>query len=340
MQAISLRTSIATRLDRRGIGWFLLISFGVAWLLDLPVALSGGLTSPWALLLIALQNFTPSIATLLVARWISPLPHLRRATGLRWGAKGSRWGWYWLFGLLGMTALNVAAPFVGALFAVFPLDLAHLSGLQALLSGPLGVSQLQTNASLHTIALVIVVTLPLQALLISPLTFGEEWGWRGYLAPQLLPLGQWPALLISGALWGFWHLPLILMGFDYPQHHLLGVALITLFGMIAGTILGWTRLATGSVWPAVFGHAALDANELIGGVYVLLPAHAQVDSALGGMTGVTGWILPVLFIGFLALTRRLPVRNPPDLAGSSRDIASPVSAGAAGHVETAVFGER
>jgi uncharacterized protein len=313
----------ATRINLRGIAWFVAIAFGLAWLLDLPMALSGkGLASPWASLIL-LQNFTPAIATLLVARWISPLPHMRVATGLRWGAKGSRWGWYWLFGLLGLTAFNVAAPFVGALFDVFPLDLAHLSGLQAALESNPGGQQLLSQAPLATIALVIVATLPLQALLITPLTFGEEWGWRGYLLPQLLPLGQWPALLISGAIWGVWHAPLIVMGFDYPQHPLLGILLLTLFCMIVGTILGWTRLATGSVWPAVLGHAAIDANEVTGGVFVLLPAAAQFDTALASMTGVTGWILPLLFIGVLILTHQLPVRNPPDLAYSGLSAPSP-----------------
>jgi len=313
------------RLNLRGILWFLGIAYGLAWLLELPMALDGkGLSSPWFGLTFFV-NFTPAVATLLVARWISPLPNARKATGLRWGVKGTRWGWYWLFGLFGLTAFNVAAPFVGALFGQFPLDLEHFSGLKAGLDAAPGGKDILGLAPLSTIALVIIVTLPLQALLICWINFGEEYGWRGYLLPQLLPLGQWPALLLSGAIWGFWHTPLILMGFDYPQHRVLGVLLITLFGMIVGVILGWTRLATGSVWPAVLGHAAVDANQVAGGVYVLLPAGAQIDTALAGMTGVTGWILPVLFIAFLAVTRRLPVRNPPDRPDADQGIPFPAS---------------
>jgi hypothetical protein len=129
------------------------------------------------------------------------------------------------------------------------------------------------------------------------------------------------------------------MGFDYPQHHILGVALITLFGVIVGIVLGWARLATGSVWPAVLGHAAIDANEVVGGVYVLLLANANVDTALAGMTGVTGWILPLLFIGFLALTHRLPVRIPPDLATVNSDAKAPVSTDAADSMEAITTGE-
>jgi membrane protease YdiL (CAAX protease family) len=313
MDASITRIPRAAKLDLRGILWFVGIAYGLAWLLELPMALDGkGLNSPWASL-IFFVNFTPAVATVLVARWISPLPHMRQATGLRFGVSRRKWLLYCLCGLVGFTLFNLATPFVGALVHVFPLDLQHLAGLKALLESTPDGKSIVDQVPLSTIALLILVTLPLQALLICWVNFGEEYGWRGYLLPQLLPLGQWPALLLSGAIWGFWHAPLILMGFNYPQHHILGVLLFTLFGMVFGVILGWTRLATGSVWPAVFGHAALDANQVAGGIYVLLPAKATFDTALAGITGITALILPMLFIVFLVLTKRLPVSNPPDL---------------------------
>ena len=42
--------------------------------------------------------------------------------------------------------------------------------------------------------------------------FAEEFGWRGFLLPKLLPLGIVPALLISGVCWFAWELPLVLFG--------------------------------------------------------------------------------------------------------------------------------
>ena len=158
-----------------------------------------------------------------------------------------------------------------------------------------------------------LLTLPLKALLLTPFTFGEEWGWRGYLLPKLLPLGQWPALLISGAIWGLWHAPIILLGFNYPGHPVLGVFLRTIFCTIIGIILGWTGLATGSVWPAVLGHAGINSSQVLGGVIVLTQAGAEYDSTQVFLTGWTGWILPLLFVAFLVLIHRLPVRDAPDL---------------------------
>ena len=45
--------------------------------------------------------------------------------------------------------------------------------------------------------------------------FGEEYGWRGWLADELRPLGAFWANVITGVLWGLWHAPLILLGFNY-----------------------------------------------------------------------------------------------------------------------------
>ena len=38
----------------------------------------------------------------------------------------------------------------------------------------------------------------------------KELGWRGYLLPKLMPLGEKKALLISGLIWGLWHAPQVL----------------------------------------------------------------------------------------------------------------------------------
>ncbi len=302
------------RLDVRGIGWFLVIACGSAWALALPMWLDErGLESPGAGLILGM-NFAPAIATLIVARWISPLPRMRLATGLRFGAPGTRWGLYWLFGWLGFIAFSMAAPFVGALFGLFPMDLVNFSGYREAIESLPGGEEVLSLAPIRTIALVVLLTLPLQALVLVPFTFGEEWGWRGYLLPRLLPLGQWSALLISGGIWGLWHAPIILLGFNYPEHPVLGVFLMTIFCMIFGTILGWTRLATGSVWPAVLGHAGINSSQVLGGVAVLTQAGAEYDTTQVFLTGWTGWLLPLLFIAFLVLTHRLPVTDAPDLA--------------------------
>jgi uncharacterized protein len=62
-----------------------------------------------------------------------------------------------------------------------------------------------------------------------PLTLGEEYGWRGYLLPRLLPLGQIKATVIVGLIWALWHVPILLIGLNYPEQSLIRV--LPVFGI-------------------------------------------------------------------------------------------------------------
>lgn len=294
----------------RGVSWFVGLAVGLGWLCCAPLWISGaGLQHPLAPLLMILMMFTPALATLIVTRWISPPPGgIVKATGLVIG-KGRRWGWYWLFAWTVPALVMFVSPFVSALLGVYDLDLS-LSGFRALLNAT-GAGDALSDLSLWSI----VVTQLLIALVIGPLmnaipVFGEEWGWRGYLLPNLLPLGQWPALIISGVIWGLWHTPIILLGYNYPTNPVLGVMMMTVFCVLVGILLGWTRLATGSVWPAVIGHGSLNA---FGGVIVLFArAGSTVDTVWATALGLTGWPLWLSVIAILVLMRCLPVADPPD----------------------------
>ncbi len=314
-------TKTSTTLDRRGLTWFVGLACGLAWLVVSPLWISGqGLRHPLAGLLLPLMMFTPTIATLIVTRWISrPAQGIVKATGLGLG-KGRRWGWYWLFAWLGVPLMVIATPFVGALFGVYPLDINNFSAYRALLE-----QSPQAATLLQTVPIQMLVLAQLAAVLLAPLlnslfTFGEEWGWRGYLLPQLLPLGQWPALLISGVIWGLWHAPIILLGYNYPLYPQLGVLLMTVLCVLLGIIFGWTRLATGSVWPAVIAHATLNGSA--GVVLLLARADAPINTAMAGITGWTGWLVLLPVIAVLIVTRRLPVADAPDLADAA-DAAEP-----------------
>jgi len=119
------------------------------------------------------------------------------------------------------------------------------------------------------------------------LAFGEEIGWRGWLIPALRRWGTWPALLVSGVVWGLWHAPITLLGHNFGRTDVTGV-LLMIGGCVAwGVLLGWTRLRTGSVWPAVLAHGSLNA---VGGmVLVLAAAGEKVDLAVVGPLGLVAW---------------------------------------------------
>jgi uncharacterized protein len=68
----------------------------------------------------------------------------------------------------------------------------------------------------------------------AALAFGEEFGWRGYLLPKLLPLGEVKAALIVGVIWGPWHLPVLVAGLNYPGE--LIIAVLAVF-LVSATLL-------------------------------------------------------------------------------------------------------
>lgn len=303
----------SSRLDTRGIAAFAAIAYGFSWLCVLGFVLGFGTEpgkSPGVFKAIAaLSMFGPTVATLLVARKVSPLPSLKRDTGLGLGQHRLRFA---LLAWLGTPVVVLGSLILSALVYPEMLDLGGLSGVRAQLAQlpAEAVAQLGKVAEPHVfLALQVVQGVVLGPLLNAPIIFGEEWGWRGYLLPRLLPLGQWRALVLGGVIWGLWHAPLILLGYNYPQHPVLGILLFTGVCVLLGILLGWMRLATGSIWSAVLAHGSINALGPL--VMVLGHAGTPPDTALVGITGWPGWLVLAALVGVLVLTRQLPVR-PPD----------------------------
>ena len=88
---------------------------------------------------------------------------------------------------------------------------------------------------------------------------GEELGWRGFLLPKLLPLGQWKAILISNIIWGLWHAPAIIQGHNYPGYPISGIFMMAVFSVLLGMILSWLYLNTKSPWAPALAHGSLNA---------------------------------------------------------------------------------
>ncbi len=96
---------------------------------------------------------------------------------------------------------------------------------------------------------------------ISMLTaFGEELGWRGYMLTRFIDAGVPAPILMSGIVWGLWHVPLILSGqYAAGPSPLLSTAMFMIDVVAAGYLAAYLRLRSGSVWPAALFHAAWNA---------------------------------------------------------------------------------
>lgn len=141
----------------------------------------------------------------------------------------------------------------------------------------------------------------------------EEIGWRGYLVPHLASLGDRWTMLLSGLLHGLWHLPIILLTDLYLPNGNRAVVLpmFVLCAIAAGVFLGWLRLRTDSVWPAVLAHSA--HNVTIMWVSDALAGDPARMELLGGESGL------IVVAGYLVLALILLVRS----AGRRKQLESP-----------------
>ena len=291
--------------DKKGVFWFLGLTFGLTWLIDLAIYLRGGLAAPGAPFALALSMVMPAFSAILLGLLFfpqSPIFHKRPA------GRG-RWFYYffllytviiaigvismWLFpgdGMIEMVSIFIQLPLLVGLILIVVLRFA--AGREAmdrvwlaggrwgywLLFGLAFVAFYVLQAALNTLfglGKPELVTIPAPAgfdptaytllraageLLIGSIVstvicFGEEYGWRGYLQSELFKLGRVRGVLLLGAIWGVWHWPGILMGWNYPDHPMLGMLLMVFDCIASGVVYSYAVLKTGSVLLAAFLHA-------------------------------------------------------------------------------------
>jgi membrane protease YdiL (CAAX protease family) len=164
-----------------------------------------------------------------------------RAAMARVWLAGANWRYWLIFGAAFVIYYVVQA----ALNAAFGLGAATLAPVPA----PPGMSP-DVFRLLGAVQSVLLA--PFLAIVIA---FGEEYGWRGYLQSELFKLGRVRGVILLGVIWGAWHWPLILMGYNYPGHPLLGMALMALYTTGLAVVLGYAVLRSGSVLLAAYLHA-------------------------------------------------------------------------------------
>ncbi len=77
--------------------------------------------------------------------------------------------------------------------------------------------------------------------------FGGELGWRGFLYKAFKPLGFWMSSLVIGLVWGIWHVPIVMLGHNYPQHPGMGIWMMFAWCLLASPLFQYIRMKSGSV---------------------------------------------------------------------------------------------
>ncbi|MGN6741771.1 MAG: lysostaphin resistance A-like protein [Amnibacterium sp.] len=287
---------------------FVALAFALAWAVDLPLRLDGrGLRAPLATVLMAVSMYTPMVAAAIVTAVTLRSPR-RVLTRLGWWPirPVRRTLLLALAGALGSILLPIATVFLAALLGLVRLDLVGFSGFSSALAAQLPPGT-RLPIPIPVLVALQLVQLPLGAVLNAFFTVGEETGWRGFLLPALRPLGTWPALLLTGAVWGLWHAPVILLGYDFGRPDASGLALMVVGCTAYGVLVGWLRIRSATVWPSVFAHAGF--NAAAGFSVLVIAAGSPADPAAVGPLGWIAWILMAAVAVVLVAVRAFPARD-------------------------------
>lgn len=278
---------------------FLSITFLPAWVLfSLPFLFQHtgeetagmiGLAS-WSLAM-----WMPGLGAILAAKSEGKKP----ISDLRLNSLGDKkiYLWAWLVPILTSAAAGVVAWLLGW----GEMDISFSAAKESLQ----GLSETPNMNIPLLIGLQIAASFTLAPLINTVFALGEELGWRGYLLPKLLPLGQVPAMLVSGAIWGIWHAPAILQGHNYPDHPILGVGMMMVFTTLLGIFFSWLFLKTRSPWAPALGHGTVNAVASLPLLFL-----TGTNLSLGGaLTSVSGWIALAILAGVMFGLGEIPVKE-------------------------------
>ena len=253
--------------DRRAVLFFLSLTFGFTWSLNLFLLMSGGLNVGG----LQIQMLIPAICAMVTITLVTK--ERVRDFGIRL-ARIKYYAWAFLIPI----AVNGSAYLITHILGLARLD-PSMPGLAPLLANaPIPIEQL--------IPIVLVQALFLGPLTGLPFTFGEEFGWRAFLLSKLLPLGRGRAIILHGVIWGVWHAPVIAMGYNYPGYPLIGPVLMVVSTIFLGTFLGWIYFASNSIVAPSLAHGAINQSASIFIFFMV-----GLNPITGGVTGMPGLLL-------------------------------------------------
>jgi membrane protease YdiL (CAAX protease family) len=327
------------------------LAFGLTWLVDLVLYITGGLANPNTKLLLQFQMLLPAFSAMLLGVFFFKESPIFYQTNH--GA--SRWFVYFYFLLTGLylvgsivtliqpdlgttlASLLLIPNFLGLILLVvlrlkggkdtfveagmaggkarvwfgYGLALVIFFAFQSWLNyffklgtivdlkaafPQLATSNLPATTLYFSIVLNTVLIGPFLGLIIS---FGEEYGWRGFLQTELVKLGRIRGVFLLGVIWGIWHWPVIWMGYNYPGQPLLGSLFMVAYCVILAYFLAYAVFKSKGIWTAAYLHALNNQALSFFVVAVVAPTNVLYSFGIG---------LPALLLG--AVVVLLLLRDP------------------------------
>jgi membrane protease YdiL (CAAX protease family) len=148
---------------------------------------------------------------------------------------------------------------------------------------------------------VLLLSAAINTVLVGPflgliITFGEEYGWRGFLQTELIRLGRIRGVLLLGVIWGIWHWPMIWMGYNYPGQPLFGSLFMVAYCIILAYFLAYAVFKSKGVWTAAYLHALTNQTLSFFILFVVTPTSTLYSFGVGLPTLLLGAIVVVLLL--------------------------------------------
>ena len=245
---------------------YVILTFALSIPFYYLVVQNGGLTGVGAIYVMPLM-WMPGLAGL-----ITTFVYQRNIRGMGWS--------------LGKPKYYLIAYLLPILYAGIAYGVVWLSGL-----GGVDFSQLGTGGLLKVLTIGVLTALATAV--------GEEIGWRGLMVPQLARENSFVrTALITGAIWGLWHVPLIIGGgysSDAPTWFAITGFMLVVIGM--SFAFAWIRLVSGSIWTAALMHAVHNSfiQSALDKITVNTGATEYFTTEFGVALAVMGILIAVIF---------------------------------------------
>ncbi|MGL4911808.1 MAG: CPBP family intramembrane glutamic endopeptidase [Romboutsia sp.] len=276
------------------IGIFLAVTFGLTWSITFYLMTNGGYQNPNLMILLPLCMMMPSVGAIITTLITK---NKLKDTWLKPNFKGNIK--YYLIAWFSPVLLIVFGSIV--YYLVFPYHFdKNMNVMLMTLKNQLTIAGqvAPSNEQLKGMLIIQVFTgMALAPILNFIPCLGEEFGWRGYLLPNLLEkYSPLKATLISGVIWGVWHAPMIAMGhnygLDYKFAPIGGILAMIVFCMFVGSILSYISIKCKSCIPAAFSHGMLNGMVSIGMFFIAIENPNPFIGPLPiGIVGGIGFII-------------------------------------------------
>ncbi|GAA3584923.1 type II CAAX endopeptidase family protein [Snuella lapsa] len=142
------------------------------------------------------------------------------------------------------------------------------------------------------VAVLLALGYPVTTLLI----LGEEIGWRGYLQEKMIDgFGAIKGILFLGLVWGIWHMPIALQGYNFPNHPFIETFITyPLVGMALSLIIAYLGFNSYSIFIGALLHGS---NNHFGSI--LLTITETQNEFVHSMVFNTFYMVIILIFGYL-----------------------------------------